>query len=393
MPQRGYLWQREWTPAVIEAIDAAQTNLGGVILLAAEIDWDGTKPEVVRPEIDWKKIKSFGKPCSLALRVAPFFGRIREDDPRIESILDVTRSLLDEAHKADVRMDEFQLDFDCAQKDLAIYAKWIRSVQAIVHPARFVITALPAWLNQAAFSHLIREVDGYVLQVHSVPTKNGESMKLCDPRLAKSWVEKAARFHVPFSVALPTYRCSAGYDPSGKLLSVAMDSVQPVWPPNTRILEFSANADEIATLIRDWEMSHPAELRELIWYRLPVSTDVRNWQWKTLATVMRGRKPLHQLKIIQEGENPCDIAITNIGETDEPVDATIIAAWNGNSFVAADALPGWSVEVEKNQAVFARVSGHRAILPPGTSRKIGWLRFSQFTTLRFDLARNNETDR
>ena len=91
--QRGYLWQREWTPAVIDALDTAQTHLDGVILLAAEIDWNGTQPEIVRPEIDWKKIKSLRKPCGIALRVAPFSGQIREADARIQSILDVTKDI------------------------------------------------------------------------------------------------------------------------------------------------------------------------------------------------------------------------------------------------------------------------------------------------------------
>ena len=378
---------------MIDGLNVAQTHLSGVILLAAEIDWRGTKAEVVRPEIDWKKIRSSGKPCSIALRVAPFSGQNREADARIQFILEATRSLLEEAHAADVPITEFELDFDCGQEDLANYAKWIRLVQSIVHPTRFVITALPVWLNQSAFSHLVREADGYVLQVHSVPTKNGESMVLCDPRLARGWVERAARLHVPFSVALPTYRCSAGYDPDGKLLSVAMDSVQPAWPPGTHILEFSADADEMATLVKQWKQSRPVELRELIWYRVPVATDIRNWQWKTLSAVMSGQKPLHRLEVSHEGENPCDIAIANTGEADEPLDTVVTANWEGAAFVAADALPGWSVEVEKNRAVFRRMPGHRPILPPGASRKIGWIRYSQFTTVQLELARKVETDR
>ena len=392
IPQRGYLWQREWTEAVIEALYNAKDHFDQVIILGAEVDWAGTKPRIVRPVIDWKTINSLGKPCAVALRVAPFSKARGEGDGRVQVIRAVTKSILDEAQQNGTRITEFQLDFDCPQRELANYARWIRSVRAVAGPARFVITTLPAWLGEPDFRTLVRQVDGYVLQVHSVPTKNGESTTLCDPRLAKNWVERAARLHVPFSVALPTYRCSAGYDHNGKLISVAMDSVQPVWPPNTRVLELSANADEIAALINEWESSRPAELREVIWYRIPVSTDMRNWQWKTLATVMSGRKPLHQLKIIQEGENPCDLAITNIGQADEPVDVIITATWNGNTLVAADALPGWNVDVASNRAVFTKTPGHQPILPPGTQRKIGWLRFAQLTNLHLTLAKENEKD-
>jgi hypothetical protein len=390
LPQRGYLWQREWTPAVVDALKRTQGRLDGIVLLAAEIDWAGTRPEIIRSSIDWPAVRIQAKPCSIALRVAPFSGTAGDDDPRIQSVVKVARSLLEEARKHNVNVREFQLDFDCAQKELANYRQWLRLVRTAVRPVRLVITTLPAWLGEPAFARLLGEVDGFVLQVHSIPVKNGESVTLCDPRLAQKWVEKAARFHLPFSVALPTYRCSAGYNQHGKLLSVAMDSVQPAWPPNTRILEFTANADDMAMLVREWEKSRPAELRELLWYRIPVATDVRNWQWVTLSAVMAGRKPLHRLEAVQEGTNPIDLSITNTGETDEPLDATVTATWNASVPVAADALPGWVVDLAVARAVFTRAAGYRPILPPGATRRIGWLRYDQPTSLHLVLERENE---
>jgi hypothetical protein len=110
---------------------------------------------------------------------------------------------------------------------------------------------LPAGPNDSEFRKLVSEVDGYVLQVHSAPISAATNAKLCDARLAREWVSEAARFRIPFEVALPTYRCAAGYGPDGKLLSVAMDSVQPVWPPGKRVLEFGADADEIAELVHE----------------------------------------------------------------------------------------------------------------------------------------------
>jgi hypothetical protein len=390
LPQRGYLWQREWTPAVVDALKKTEGHLDGIVLLAAEIDWAGTRPEIIRSSIDWTAVKVQAKPCSIALRVAPFSGPGGADDPRIQSVLRVARSLLEDARKHNVNVREFQLDFDCAQKELAKYRQWLRLVRTAVRPVRLVITTLPAWLGEPAFARLLREADGFVLQVHSIPINNGETNTLCDPRLAQKWVEKAARFHLPFSVALPTYRCSAGYDRHGKLLSVAMDSVQPAWPPNTRILEFAANADELAMLVRQWEKSRPAELRELLWYRIPVATDVRNWQWVTLSAVMAGRKPLHRLEAVQEGTNPIDLSISNTGEADELVDATVTATWTGKTTVVADSLPGWAVEIAEGRAVFTRVAGYRPILSPGATRKIGWLRYDRSPSLHLALDRTTE---
>jgi len=255
-----------------------------------------------------------------------------------------------------------------------------------IYPTHFVITTLPSWLNDVEFVPLIQEADGYVLQVHSVPTSNTRrAPTLCDATLAHKWVAKAAKLGLPFSVALPTYRCSAGYNATGKLLSVAMDSVQPAWPPGTRVLEFATNADEMAMLVKEWQQERPPQLREIIWYRLPVATDLRNWRWITLSAVMSGRKPLHHLEVLREGENPIDLSISNRGEADAQLDATVIATWNSNTLIAVDALPDWTVEIAAGRAVFRIAADRQVRLPPGTTRQIGWLRYEEPTSVRLEL--------
>src|SRR5436190_14427975 len=44
LPQRGYLWQRDWTAAVDGAVLEAQKQMDGVIVLGAEIRWAVGKP-------------------------------------------------------------------------------------------------------------------------------------------------------------------------------------------------------------------------------------------------------------------------------------------------------------------------------------------------------------
>ena len=388
LKQRGYVWQREWTPAVIDAIGEAEPRMDGVVLLGAEVNLGGKKPEIVKAPIDWDAVKRQSKHCSIALRVSPFAGPFRADDAAARTIIDLTRELLSGAREHNVDVEELQFDFDCARKNLGAYRTWLQMLRPVVHPARFVITTLPAWLDDSQFSALVREVDGYVLQVHSVPISAGTNAKLSDARLAREWVRKAARFGIPFEVALPTYRCAAGYGPDGKLLSVAMDSVQPVWPPGTRVLEFGADADEIAALVNDWQKTRPPQLRELIWYRVPIATDTRNWRWPTLSAVMSGRLPKHKLNILQEGENPIDLSIFNAGEADEQLNANVTATWNGAGLTASDALAGWNVKSENGRAIFKVTASHGLRLPPGATRKIGWLRFDQITTVETELSTN-----
>jgi len=166
-----------------------------------------------------------------------------------------------------------------------------------------------------------------------------------------------------------------------------MDSVQPAWPPGTRVLEFATNVDEMAMLVKEWQRARPPQLREIIWYRLPVATDLRNWRWVTLSAVMSGRKPLHRLEVLQQGENPIDLSVVNTGEVDEELDSAVTAIWSSAATVTADALTGWTVDITPGRAIFRNTSGHQMRLAPGGKRQIGWLRYEQPVTLQVKLAK------
>ena len=375
--QRGYVWQRNWASAVVEAVAETENRMDGVVLLGAEIDAKG--PSAIKASIDWEKLKGAKKPLAIALRVSPFSGPFATDDTAIREIARVTKALLDEAKSHGVSLAEFQLDFDCAQKNLAGYRRWLSILRPLIQPVRFVITTLPAWLDEPDFVKLIDDVDGYILQVHSVPTlqESGRAV-LCDPQLVRKWVAKAAKLGRPFAVSLPTYRCLAGYDSNGKLFGVAFDSVQPSWPNGTRVIEYSVDADEIADLVAEWKATRPKELRELLWYRVPVASDIRNWRWPTLSAVMDGRKPAHKLEVLSEGENPVDVSIANTGEADEQRNPLVTVNWNaGTTVVASDALPGWTLKIDNQHAVFQPASESHLRLSPGSRRSIGWLRYDR----------------
>ncbi|PYK34709.1 MAG: hypothetical protein DME54_07115, partial [Verrucomicrobia bacterium] len=113
-----------------------------------------------------------------------------------------------------------------------------------------------------------------------------------------------------------------------------------------------------------------------------------NWRWPTLSAVMSGRLPKHKLNILQEGENPIDLSIFNAGEADEQLNANVTATWNGAGLTASDALAGWNVKSENGRAIFKVTASHGLRLPPGATRKIGWLRFDQTTTLETELSTN-----
>ena len=390
LPEWGYLWQRDWTPAVNAALGQASDAFDGVIILGAEIEWHEGTPQIVYATIDWAHVRARTNVRSIAVRLAPLPRPQPNDLQVLQTLAGVFRSLKLAANAGGIDLKELQLDYDCPQKELARYRDWVRSLRKQIRPVRFTITALPSWLEERDLGPLLHEVDGWVLQVHSVPTKAQEMAQLCDPVAARAWVRKAAELHLPFAVALPTYRCAGGYDEDGRLLGVAMDGVQPSWPPGTRVLEFATDANEIACLTNEWLHARPPELQGLIWYRVPVSTDTRNWRWPTLTAVMTGRKPQSRFVVTRDGENPIDLALRNIGETDDRDVPGVVACWHGTDLVASDSLFGFELSQKESCATFRVGQGQRVRIPPGASRHIGWLRFAGSAQLTLETLNENE---
>jgi len=144
LKQRGYLWQREWTPAVVEALDEADRRMDGVVILGAEINLAGKKPEIVKATIDWDAVKRGSQHRALAFRATPFAGPFRSDDAPAQAIIDLAKQLLSDARANDVNLEEFQFDFDCAQKNLG--GSFLRSASVVhrvvlLQPENVVLTA------------------------------------------------------------------------------------------------------------------------------------------------------------------------------------------------------------------------------------------------------------
>ena len=126
-----------------------------------------------------------------------------------------------------------------------------------------------------------------------------------------------------------------------------------------------------------------------LWPKTPTrvafdETDARNWRSVTFAAVVAGRTPRHQLDVVEHGKNPVDLAIRNNGEADERASVRVIVR-SDQPAVAADALTGCSVEVDKTQSIFATKAGESLSLRPGEQRNIGWLRFAGPAKLEFEL--------
>jgi uncharacterized protein DUF3142 len=397
LPQRAYVWQRDWNAPVAAAIQQSRGTLAGFVVLAAEVEWKSQAPHAVKPRLDWAALRGCGKPVSIALRIAPHGGPFEEKDATTQFLCATARELIASAKAAQLEPAEFQLDFDCAQKKLSEYAKWVRAMRGAIQPMRIVITALPSWLDEPAFPALVREAGHYVLQVHSVASPLGDAHAMvCDPALARKWVTHAEKIGLPFEIALPTYRSVAGYDTDGKLLGVVSDGVRPAWPVGTRMREYSTDAEAMARLVDEWTQARPPHCEGLLWYRLPVETDRNNWHWPTLQAVMAGRVPRVSRAVLINGAEPAegaplelaDVSLLNNGESDDLPREAVEMRWDpARARAMAEALPGWDVSLTSGMASFSPRAESIHHLPPGEARAIGWLRLEPAAPVHVEITR------
>jgi uncharacterized protein DUF3142 len=381
LPHEAYIWQRAWSAPVADAIDRARNDLIAFVPLGAEIGWRGGQPVATKIAIDYDALRRSGRPIAIALRVGSFNGPFRPDDPAALKIRALAKSLIDDARSHGVEPRELQIDFDCAASKLGGYRAWLRAIREEIAPVPVCITALPSWLERREFAALAREAGAFILQVHSVEPPRGPDapMKLCDPVLAQKWVETAAKIGVPFRVALPTYTYLVAFDSAGKLAGISAEGPLAAWPRDARMRVLRADAIGLFALVQRWTRDRPANMTGVIWYRLPVATDAMNWRWPTLAAIVAGREPRRALRVEAGNAQPCDIALVNEGEIDEPLPARINATWRDARPVSADALGGFIFEKENERAASFRASPGLAQtrLPPGERRAVGWLRLDR----------------
>lgn len=398
LPHRAYVWQRQWTPAVSQAVSESRPRIGHV-LLGCEVTWRKDTAQPLRASIDWPSVRN--STCSLALRVAPHAVPLPSEAAPV--IIAEARKLLADAQSHQVTVPELQLDFDCAEKKLSGYLPLVQALRAAIQPVPLVITTLPVWLDEPEFPVLIAAADRYVLQVHSVrPARPSDRVAICDPERARQCVAQAAKLGRDFEVALPTYSALVGLSPDGSVIGYAFEGSHPAWPAGTRSLPYRCEPNDMADLVREWTDHRPAHLRGVLWFRLPVPTDTRNWTWPQLQAAMEGRHLKQLLSANTKGDNPVDILLNNEGE-DHHVMAAVIATWETGNLIASEALPGWRVAIESGKATFAPGEIHPSpvsadgtkmrrrvlvpSLPPGVSRSIGWLRFDQPAAVHVEVVR------
>ena len=387
LPHECYVWQRVWNEDLRDSIQRAQPDLKGFTVLAAEIDVRPDSRQQQIMSVDYPFLSTLSVPVGLAIRINPYSGSFDKDAPASQSIHRIIKKVLEKARDAGFKPSEIQIDYDCAESNLAGYRQWIQALKKSFHSHPITITALPSWMNRRQFKKLARDCDGYVLQVHSLEKPNSiqEKVQLCNPTRAIKWVQQAERFRVPFRVALPTYGYLVAYDQQGQFIGLTAEGVEPPWKHDSQIKTVLSDPYEIANLIKAIQAKHPKNLSGVIWFRLPVTGDQINWQWHTLQRLVQNQPLTERINVLLDWPQPglVEVYLVNAGDVDASGHFTValqaqadcLAADGLMGYVAARTAADQILFIPKDGASLRRLQAQKKI-------KIGWCRFDKGTEIK-----------
>lgn len=382
LPQRAYVWQRAWTPAVRAAVAETGNSFTALDVLVAEIAWRNGQVVTTPVTPDWAALRAHARSVALVVRVGPTAAAWAPDSPATRGVVAACTQALARARAAGIEPAELQLDFDAATSRLAAYRDLLRAVRAAVRPPRLTLTTLPDWLRSADFATLVAEADGFTLQVHSLekPATLAAPFTLCDPAKARTWVARAAALGRPFRVALPAYGYRLIFDGAGKFTALEAEGEPRDWPAGYTTRLAIADAAEISALAGELLASPPPHCEGIAWFRLPIAGDELAWSWPTLRAVLRGEIPRARLALLASpaASGVLELTLTNTGDAAaEP--AAFRLEWRDALALAADGLAGWQVERAGPTTLLVRPPPHgsNGLLRPGQTLRVGWLRLDR----------------
>jgi hypothetical protein len=361
LPQDAYVWQRKWTPALRVALKESSDLVRAWRVLAAYTYVGGNLQPVA---VDWKALKDSGRPVIAVVRID---GQLRRwDDNRLLTDLD---GLLSRWRHTGAPIAGLEIDNDCAVARLAMYAQFLALVRSHLDPKLSLsITALPAWLRSPELGAVLAPVTQAVLQVHMVQKPHAG---LFNPEQARRWTQAMACVtSKPFLVAVPAYGVRVSWRGDGRMLTVEGENqllVGGAWAD-----EMIVSPEDVAKFLEELQVDRPAGLAGIIWFRLPVSGDIRAWSSETWRAVASG-KPLHPdiEARAEKSDTPgmSDIVLINEGDTDATLPPRIDLP---PACTIADGVNGYTLDRTESGLTIKREQD--GLLPGHRRRLIGWMR-------------------
>ncbi len=342
---------------------------------------EGEATPITPHHMDWRSLAAAARPVVLVMRAPDSLARVlAQGKGQISSIaadfLRVYGRLNSDATSAGCTIAGLQIDYDCPTARLADYRALLENLRpslAAAHPgAQLSITALPTWMQSKSFGPLVRATAWYTLQIHGIerPTTIEKPIVLCDAARIVPWAKRASSFGVPFLVALPSYGYRVIFDGAGKFTALVAEGAQSTLRSGFQERLVEADPQAMAATMRMLRAAPPANLRGVVWFRLPIPTDRLNWPWLTLAAVMDGRNPA--LTFAAELRHPdpglYEVWLRNTGQSNTHSMISLSADLTGYHVLASDTTNGFDL-------------GEHGILtgpapPLGSSRLAAWFRIT-----------------
>lgn len=376
--QEAYVWQQHWNGAVTDAISRRPAELNRIAVLAAVIRFQGDSPQVTKVAIPPSALTAQRVPWSPVFRLSNSSTAFTSGtiDPELQILERCIRELPPPGNGPEV-----QLDFDCPSSRLSGYAMLLTKLKQRVPGQQWTITVLPSWLKSRQWPALLDACDSFVLQVHSLelPESDKRFVDLCDIAQSKNWVEAASQYRRPFRVALPTYRSDVLFDRAGKVTGVSSET-DPVCQYHSRSVAWS-RPETLLPLVQ-WIRRTQPMVRGIIWFRLPVESDRKNWSRATFTAVLQGRLPVRKLEIRRVEERPSfyRLELCNLGEQDELWPGKIQLEGTRQPTEAADGLGAYQLFPADDGLLFQLSSEAAAEVPTlaaGKRFSIGWIRTAE----------------
>jgi hypothetical protein len=358
--QDAYIWQRQWTPTLTDAIKTSNDVVNGWRVLAAETDADGT----LRPvQVDWALLISSGKPITAVVRVD---GQLGSWDP--DSLIAEIKVLVSKLNGAGVILAGLEMDHDCATSRLPRYVTFIQALRLAFPAIHLSITALPAWMDSSDLDDLLSQVDEVVLQVHAVRDPHSG---LFDSDMAQRWIDRfSTRTHRSFRVALPTYGVRVTWGKRGEIAVV--ESEMPRFSDGPDADELMASPREVAALLGALRQERLPNLAGVVWFRLPTDADSRAWSLATWRAVVRGELPRPTVSVgLRESATPgmSDVVLDNPDAVDAELPREVALP---AGCTEADGINGYSLEQDQAGLTLTRLQP--GLLHGHHQRLIGWAR-------------------
>ena len=364
LPNDAYIWQRQWTPGLVSAVQSNTDIVSQWRVLAAQADANG---QWLSTTADWATLAKSARPVIAVFRID---GQLANMDE--QALYDKVAEVLDVWRQSGIPLAGIEIDHDCATARLPAYAHWLGMLRGLLkNQERLSITALPTWLNSAALDGLLAQIDEAVLQVHAVQNPR---VGLFDPQLARTWLDQfGARMHKPWRVALPAYGSRVAWDQDGRVVSIESERATLVTGMESH--ELMADPQALQDFALQLGKNPPAGLAGIVWFRLPTERDTRAWSpitWRAVLTQAPISPQISAQLLGTADPHLFDLVLSNTGVGDGPAPSTIRITGNCRT---ADGINGYFME--RNPSGLSFQNRQPGLLRPGRQRPVGWLRCEQ----------------